>query len=79
MRGALTASAIGLALVVIYVVRVALFPLADCWCCKGEGVHRSASNRKHSRPCWWCKRTGKRWRIGRRIWNRARRRAREAR
>ncbi|MDG9673035.1 hypothetical protein [Micromonospora sp. DH14] len=78
MRGPLTASAIALTLVVIYVVRIALFPLKDCWCCKGQGVHRSESNPKHSRRCWWCKNTGKRWRIGRRVWNRMRQKHREA-
>lgn len=78
MRGPLTASAIALTLIVIYVVRIALFPLKDCWCCKGQGVHRSESNPKHSRRCWWCKNTGKRWRIGRRVWNRMRQKHRDA-
>lgn len=78
MRGTLTATAIGLVLVVITVVRIALYPLKDCWCCDGAGVHRSDSNRRHSRRCWWCKGSGKRWRIGRRIWNRMRQKHREA-
>ncbi|MEU8327130.1 hypothetical protein [Micromonospora sp. NPDC048839] len=78
MRGPLTASAIVLIAALIYVVRIALFPLKDCGCCKGHGVHRSDSNRKHSRRCWWCKGSGKRWRIGRRVWNRMRQKHREA-
>lgn len=78
MRGALTATAIALILLVGYPIRLALFPLKDCWCCDGAGVHRSDSNRKHSRRCWWCKGSGKRWRIGRRIWNRFRQKHREA-
>lgn len=78
MRGTLTAAAIALILVVIYPVRLALFPLTDCWCCKGQGVHRSVLNRKHSRRCWWCKGSGKRWRMGRRVWDRIRQKHRDA-
>ncbi|MEU5549179.1 hypothetical protein ABZ738_05370 [Micromonospora sp. NPDC047793] len=74
-----TATAIALILVVIYAASLALYPLVDCWCCKGQGVHRSESNPRHSRRCWWCKSTGKRWRIGRRIWDRMRQKHRQAR
>ncbi|MEU4570756.1 hypothetical protein [Micromonospora sp. NPDC023956] len=45
-------------------------PFRDCWVCDGKAHHRSAANRKLSRPCRWCKATGKRLRIGRRVWNR---------
>ncbi|MDG4798988.1 hypothetical protein [Micromonospora sp. WMMD980] len=79
MRGTLTTTAIGVALVLFVVARIALFPLKDCWCCSGQGVHRSDLNRKHQRRCWWCKGTGKRWRIGRRIWNRMRQKHHDAR
>lgn len=78
MTPLLTATAIGLVLLLAYLVSCAIFPLRDCWCCKGHGYHRSDSDRKNSRPCRWCKRTGKRWRIGRRLWNRARRVHRQA-
>lgn len=79
MSGTLIASAIALILILAYPVGCAVYPLKDCWCCKGAGVHRSDSNRKHSRRCWWCKGSGKRWRIGRRIWNRMRQKNRDAR
>lgn len=79
MSGTLIASAIALILILAYPVGCAVYPLKDCWCCKGAGVHRSDSNRKHSRRCWWCKGSGKRWRIGRRIWNRMRQKHRDAR
>ena len=72
MRGALTATGIILAFVLYYVGSCIIRPLRDCWLCDGQGHFRSKSNRKLSRPCWWCKRTGKRLRIGRRLWNRAR-------
>ncbi|NBE80283.1 hypothetical protein [Micromonospora rubida] len=78
MRGTLTAAAIALILALTWAVRLTLFPLADCWCCNGQGVHRSKSNPKHSRRCWWCKSTGKRWRMGRRVWDRMRQKHRDA-
>ncbi|MBQ1060064.1 hypothetical protein [Micromonospora sp. C41] len=58
-----------------------IHPLRDCWCCKGHGVHRPTDDngkpRRIARPCRWCRQTGKRIRIGRRVWNhfRAKRRA----
>jgi len=45
------------------------FPFANCWCCKGAGRHRRKDG-KVLRDCRICKGTGKRLRIGRRIWNR---------
>lgn len=77
MRGALTAAAIALFALLAYPVGCAVYPLKDCWCCRGAGVHRSDSNRKNSRRCWWCKGSGKRWRLGRRIWNRMRQKHRD--
>lgn len=73
MRGTLTAIAIAAAAVLAYPLSCAIRPYRDCWLCKGTGHHRSATNRKLSRPCRWCKTTGKRLRHGRRAWNRARR------
>lgn len=80
MRGTLTATAIGLTLLVlaVYAASCAVWPFADCWCCRGRGHHRPKGNRKLSRPCRWCRASGKRLRIGRRVWNRARRQYREA-
>ena len=78
MRGTLTAIAIALLPVLAYVGSCIARPFRDCWLCAGRGHHRSDSNRKLSRPCRWCKATGKRLRIGRRLWNRATRTARDA-
>jgi hypothetical protein len=61
-----------LAVVVAYALSCAVRPYRDCWLCDGKGHHRSKSNRKLSRPCRWCSSTGKRLRLGRRAWNRAR-------
>ena len=77
MRGTLTAAGIGLVLVLAYAGSCVVRPFRDCWLCDGHGHHRSKSNRKLSRPCRWCRSSGKRLRIGRRLWNRARRVHRE--
>jgi len=45
---------------------ILLFPYAPCWHCRGSGKHRSG---KYWRPCRKCKGTGRRTRLGRRIWN----------
>jgi hypothetical protein len=66
----LTATGVLAAVVLSYVGSCAVRPFRDCWRCDGTGHHRSAGNRKLSRPCRWC---GKRMRLGRRAWNRARR------
>lgn len=82
MRATIAASAIALALLAWYPMSCWLHPLRDCWCCKGKGVHRPVDSngkpRRIARPCRWCRQTGKRIRIGRRIWNRAREKSRPA-
>lgn len=50
-------------------------PLKPCWCCKGQAVHMRKDG-KVFRQCWVCRRSpGRRWRIGRRVWNFFRNRA----
>ncbi|MBQ0902684.1 hypothetical protein [Micromonospora sp. U21] len=78
MRGTLTATGILLVVALAYAGSCIIRPFRDCWLCDGKGHHRSKRKRKLSRPCGWCNRTGKRLRFGRRLWNRARRTAREA-
>jgi len=72
-----TAAAVFVFLVGAYLVRCLIWPMADCWCCDGDGHHRPEPNGKRrskiSRPCRWCRHTGKRLRLGRRIINRVRR------
>jgi hypothetical protein len=66
-------TATGVTLVALaYAGSCVVWPFGDCWLCKGTGHHRATRNRKLSRPCRWCKATGKRLRLGRRAWNRAR-------
>lgn len=78
------ATLIMVGLLLYYALSCALWPMADCWCCSGAGHHRPAGDHKThrrgrlSRPCRWCKHTGKRWRWGRRLWNHARRKHRAA-
>lgn len=79
MRGTLTAAGIALAGLLGYVGSCIVRPFRDCRLCSGRGHHRSKSNPTLSRPCWWCKGAAKRLRYARRLWNRARRTAREAR
>jgi hypothetical protein len=43
-------------------------PLAYCLCCSGAGTH-ARKDGKVFRNCWWCNGSGRRWRIGRRVWN----------
>jgi len=45
---------------------ILLFPYGPCWHCRGSGKHRSG---QYWRPCRKCKGTGRRTRLGRRIWN----------
>ena len=73
MRGTLVATGVLVAIALGYVLSCIIRPFRDCSVCDGKGHHRSKSNRKLSRPCWWCKGAGKRLRIGRRMWNKARR------
>lgn len=49
------------------------FPYAPCWCCDGKGRHYRKDG-KVLRDCKWvCKGSGRRLRIGRRLWNRYKR------
>lgn len=73
MRATITATGLILAVLLVYAVSCAVRPFRDCWVCDGKAHHRSKRNAKLSRPCRWCKATGKRLRFGRRLWNRARR------
>jgi hypothetical protein len=72
----------GLVLAGWYALSCWLWPMRDCWVCRGTGHHRPTDSNgrrgRVSRPCRWCKASGKRLRIGRRMWNRARRHARQA-
>lgn len=47
-------------------VLIALVPYGPHWHCKGTGKHFHG---KHFRPCRGCKGTGRRLRLGRRLWN----------
>lgn len=70
----------GLALVLaalVYAASCIVFPFGRCWCCSGDGKHHRKDRKVHRR-CRWCKGTGARLRIGRRMWNAARRLHREA-
>ncbi|WP_446218813.1 hypothetical protein [Micromonospora sp. IBHARD004] len=81
MRGTLTATGMILAVLLWYAGSCILRPFRDCWLCDGRGHHRSTRKGRRSRlsrPCRWCNHSGKRLRIGRRLWNRARRVQREA-
>lgn len=71
MRGTLAATGIIAALALHYAVSCFIRPYRDCWVCSGQAHHRSKSNRRLSRPCRWCRASGKRLRIGRRLYNRA--------
>ncbi|XTZ17023.1 hypothetical protein ACQSSU_06500 [Micromonospora echinospora] len=78
MAPVLTATGILLAAALAYAVSCAVWPFARCWVCDGKAHHTPKGNTRISRPCRWCKATGKRLRIGRRVWNRARRKHRDA-
>lgn len=64
---------IGIAATVVWILYYAgscwLYPLAYCLCCKGAGRHHRKDG-KVFRECRWpgCE-GGRRWRVGRRIWN----------
>ncbi len=50
-----------------YLIACALFPWRACeWC---EGGKKRSSSRKHWRDCRHCDGTGRRARIGRRVWS----------
>lgn len=78
MRATITATGIALVALLLYAGSCIVRPFRDCWVCDGAAHHRSKRNPALSRPCRWCKATGKRLRLGRRAWNRARRTARQA-
>lgn len=54
----------------VYVLSCWWWPFARCWCCDGKAHHSPKDNSRISRPCRWCRGTGKRLRLGRRVWNR---------
>ncbi|MEV5689921.1 hypothetical protein [Micromonospora globbae] len=78
MRVTIAATGIILALLLGYAASCIVRPFRDCWLCDGKGHHRSKRNRKLSRPCRWCGASGKRLRLGRRAWNKAREKYRAA-
>jgi hypothetical protein len=73
MKGALTAIAIGVALILIYVGSCCFWPFRACTCCHGSGRHERGDG-KVFKVCGWCSGSGRRMRFGRRVWNAARRR-----
>lgn len=80
MRGTLTAISF-IALVVLgYTASCACWPMARCaWPgCDGGRLYRG-NQRRIFRDCRWCRGTGRRLRIGRRVWNAYRRRRAAAR
>lgn len=79
MRLSSTAIAIGTLVLtaLLYAGSCAVWPYARCTWCKGTG--RWAREDGHVfRPCWWCRGSARRLRLGRRVWNRARRAHRDA-
>ncbi len=67
---------IGLGLV--YAVECWVFPFAFCSKCKGAGKVVGPGG-KIFRNCWWCRGSGRRIRIGRRVFNAVRARQHEGR
>lgn len=75
MKATLAGTALGALWVGWYALACWWRPLAHCRCCKGSGRHYRKGG-KYFRDCWWCRKTpGRRWRLGRRIWNFFRRHA----
>jgi hypothetical protein len=52
-----------------YLASCAWFPFARCWSCDGAG-RKSRKDGKVWRNCRRCRASGKRLRVGRRVWNR---------
>jgi hypothetical protein len=52
-----------------YALSCWVWPIRRCWVCKGTGAHQRA-DRAVRRPCRWCRGSGGRLRIGRRLYNR---------
>lgn len=68
MKATLIMFGVAAALIVYYVGSCWWFPLANCWCCSGSGRH-SRKDGKVFRDCRICAGRGRRFRIGRKIWN----------
>ena len=75
MTSTLVIAGVAAAVLAWYALSCWWFPLAHCWCCRGRGSH-SRDDGTVYRPCggWrcWprgCGGTGRRWRVGRRVWN----------
>jgi hypothetical protein len=70
VKDALIVSGFVLVVLVWYVAECAWWPFARCWCCKdGTGKH-FRDDGKVWRNCWWCSGSGKRKRVGRKLWDR---------
>jgi hypothetical protein len=68
MKGTLIATAVGLVLAARYVIHCAWWPWAPCRRCGRSGV-RWAPSGKAFRQCRRCKGSGRRVRLGRRLWD----------
>ena len=82
MRPLLTATVVILAIATVYGLSCWIYPMRDCWVCEGHGNHRPKGEKgrrsRISRRCRWCRGSGKRLRIGRRVVNRIRRQQQNA-
>lgn len=58
-----------LVLAAAYYVECAVFPWGKCSRCKDSPGRLMSPDGKHWRACRRCKGTGKRLRVGRRVWN----------
>jgi hypothetical protein len=45
------------------------FPFGRCICCGGKGAHYRKDGKVFRTCKWWCKGSGKRIRLGRRVYN----------
>jgi hypothetical protein len=52
----------------VYALSCWWWPFAHCLCCHGAGKHHRGDGKVH-RLCRWCKGSGRRLRIGRRVRN----------
>lgn len=60
---------VGLVGLIGYVIECMWWPYGRCWCCGGTGKH-FRSDGKVFRDCnWVCKGSGRRIRVGLRIWH----------
>lgn len=53
----------------VYVAECCWWQFGKCWCCKGRARHYRDDG-KVFRDCRWCRGSGRRLRIGRKVWNR---------